>query len=312
MANKLPEGGVQVVEVDAARAGQKLDNFLLGQLPGVPRSLVYRIIRTGQVRINGKRCKPMQKLQLGDQVRVPPVRIEPTRAPRVPDAVVLDLESRIVFENTDLLALDKPAGLAVHGGSGLNWGVVDALRQSRPNQQPELVHRIDRETSGLLLLGKHPQATRQLQEQFRVRATSKRYFALLDGRLPEDWLAVEQPLAKTVRGGERFMVTADAGQDALTEFRRLENRGKSTFVEAVPVTGRTHQIRAHAVWLGMPCAGDARYSEEKRLGWWHRRGLQRLFLHAHALEITAPDGEVLHLSSPLPPDLAEILDILPV
>jgi RluA family pseudouridine synthase len=262
------------------------------------------IIEKSAYSLDGRHLSSSDRLRTGDAVAL-------WREPFEDDAEQPPLP--VVHEDPYLLVIDKPALVVVHPTARYHRHTVKVrLEAARPGEFLALIHRIDRETSGLLLLGKHPQATRQLQEQFRVRATSKRYFALLDGRLPEDWLAVEQPLAKTVRGGERFMVTADAGQDALTEFRRLENRGKSTFVEAVPVTGRTHQIRAHAVWLGMPCAGDARYSEEKRLGWWHRRGLQRLFLHAHALEITAPDGEVLHLSSPLPPDLAEILDILPV
>ena len=308
MVNKPPEAGVRIVEVDAAWAGQRLDNFLAAQLHDVPRSALYRIIRTGQVRINGKRCKPMQKLALGDQVRIPPLRVEPRAARRVPDAVVRDLESRIVFENADLLACDKPAGLAVHGGSGVAWGVVDAFRQSRPELEADLVHRLDRETSGLLLLGKHPQATRHLQAQFRERETAKRYLTLLDGRMPEDRMVVNQPLTKTLRGGERFMVAGSEGQSAFTEFRRLENRGSGTFAEALPLTGRTHQIRAHAVFLGMACAGDSRYAEPQRLLYWQKRGLERLFLHAHALEFTAPNGQELHLSCPLPPELTVVLD----
>lgn len=311
MVKKPPEAGVRIIEVGEARAGQRLDNFLAAQLPGLPRSALYRIIRTGQVRINGGRCKPMQKLVAGDQVRIPPLRTGTPATARVPDAVVNELQSRILFENDDLLACDKPAGVAVHGGSGVAWGVIDAFRQARPGTEPDLVHRLDRETSGLLLLGKHPQATRFLQQQFRLRETTKRYFALLDGRLPEDRVLVDQPLSKTVRGGERFMVAGPVGQAAQTEFRRLENRGRATFVEALPVTGRTHQIRAHAVYLGMACAGDPRYAEPQRLDWWRKRGLDRLFLHAHALEVTTPDGEVLHLSCPLPAELARVLDALP-
>jgi 23S rRNA pseudouridine955/2504/2580 synthase len=311
MVNKPREAGVRNVDIGDDRAGQRLDNFLTSQLPGVPRGALYRFIRTGQVRVNGKRCKPMQKLEAGDRVRIPPARIDNASPARVPDPVISELMSRLIWESDDLMAVDKPSGIAVHAGSGVAWGVIDAIRQARPKLEPDLVHRLDRETSGLLLLGKHPGATRWLQEQFRQRETAKRYFALLDGRLQEDRVLVDQPLAKTVRGGERFMVAGEDGKDALTEFRRLENRGAATFVEALPVTGRTHQIRAHAVWLDLPCAGDPRYQPEPRQALWRKRGLERLFLHAHALEFTAPDGERMHLSCPLPDDLSQVLDRLP-
>lgn len=310
MVKESPQSGVRVVPVPEGRGGQRLDNFLAGQLPGLPRSALYRIIRTGQVRVNGRRAKPFQKLEAGDEVRVPPVRLETSAPARVPDAVLAQLEAAIVHEDGDLLAIDKPSGIAVHGGSGVRWGVVDAMRQARPDADIGLAHRLDRETSGLLLLAKNLPALRHLQQQFKQRDTAKRYFALLDGRLAEDRVCIDRPLHKTERGGERFMVAGEAGKPALTEFRRLEDRGPYSFVEVLPVTGRTHQIRVHAAALGTPCAGDPKYSDDASRARWHRRGLDRLFLHAHALEVTNPGGEAIHLSCPLPAELASVLDRL--
>ena len=299
---------VRHVEVPEARAGQRLDNFLMSQLAGVPRSVIYRLIRTGQVRVNGKRAKPMAKLAAGDQVRVPPVRQDRAARPRVPDEVVTQLEAAVLYDDQGLLALDKPCGLAVHAGSGVRWGVVDALRQSRQDDDIGLVHRLDRETSGLLLLAKDPASLKRAQAQFRERSTTKKYFALLEGRLPQELLEVDEPLIKTQRGGERYMVVDPAGKRAVTRFRVLEAFPGSVFVEAEPITGRTHQIRAHAAFLGAPCAGDPRYSDAASLAAWKRRGLERLFLHAHALTLDDARGERLHLSCPLPAELAGVLD----
>jgi 23S rRNA pseudouridine955/2504/2580 synthase len=304
--------GSRVITVEVAhdRDGQRLDNFLSGRLKGVPRSLIYRIIRTGQVRVNGGRAKPMQKLQAGDRVRIPPVRFNAAEAPRVPEKVVQQLEAAVIHEDADLLACNKPAGMAVHSGSGIRWGVIDAFRQSRTDQSVELVHRLDRDTSGVLLLAKNRAALKHLQSQFEQRTTRKRYLTLLHGRLPEDKVIVDQPLAKQERGGERFTVVDDSGKPAITEFRRLETLRDGTFAEALPVTGRTHQIRAHALWLDQPCAGDERYSSAGRLEFWRNQGLNRLFLHAHALEFEALNGEPMHVSCELPDELRLIIDRL--
>jgi 23S rRNA pseudouridine955/2504/2580 synthase len=300
--------GVRLETVPPDRKGQRLDNFLLALLPGLPRSAVYKIVRTGQVRVNGKRCKPFQKLRAGDEVRVPPVQIEAREAPRVPAGIIDAIEEGIVHEAADLIVCNKPSGIAVHGGSGLSWGLIEALRQSRDNPALDLVHRLDRETSGILLVAKNGEALRRLQRQFAQRETRKSYLSLLDGRLPGDLWTVNEPLAKREVSGERFMVVDPEGKPSQTTFRRIENVGDSTFVEVMPLTGRTHQIRAHAVFLNAPCAGDPRYLEEKALARWRRRGLERLFLHAHALEIEGPDGESQHFSCPLPDELRKVLD----
>lgn len=292
------------------RDGQRLDNFLMAQLPGLPRSAVYKIVRTGQVRVNGKRAKPFKKLRAGDEVRIPPVQTRHQQAARVPDSVVERIEASIVHEDGDLIVCNKPSGIAVHGGSGLDWGLIEALRQSRNDKGLDLVHRLDRETSGLLLVAKNGKALRELQGRFERRETDKGYLTLLHGRLPGDLWTVDEPLAKREVSGERFMVVDPEGKPSVTTFRRLENVGDATFAEARPLTGRTHQIRAHAVFLDAPCAGDPRYLSEEALALWRKRGLDRLFLHAHSLAFDGLNGEPVHFSCPLPEELSRVLDRL--
>lgn len=290
------------------RDRQRLDNFLMAQLPGLPRSAVYKIVRTGQVRVNGKRAKPFQKLRTGDEVRIPPVEAQDRSVARVPDAVIERIERDIVHEDDNLIVCNKPSGIAVHGGSGLSWGLIEALRQSRRDDGLDLVHRLDRETSGILLVAKRGDALRELQGRFARRETKKSYLTLLHGRLPGDLWTVDEPLAKREVSGERFMVVAPDGKPSQTTFRRIDNLGDATFVEAFPLTGRTHQIRAHAAFLNAPCAGDPRYLDDRTVELWRRRGLERLFLHAHALEFEGVDGEPEHFSCPLPDELRSVLD----
>ncbi|NRB72087.1 MAG: RluA family pseudouridine synthase [Xanthomonadales bacterium] len=299
-----------MMAVPEDRDRQRLDNFLMAQLPGVPRSAVYKLIRTGQVRVDGKRAKPFQKLNAGEQVRIPPVRLQERTVPRVPDAVIEQLEKSLLFEDENMLVCNKPAGLAVHGGSGLDWGLIEALRQSRSSEQLDLVHRLDRETSGILLVAKNGKALRALQARFAQRETEKRYLTLLQGRLPGDKWTVDEPLLKQEHHGERFMIVHPSGKPSVTRFLRLENLGPATFAEAIPVTGRTHQIRAHAVFLGAPCAGDARYLDDDSLRKWRRRGLERLFLHAHSLAFDDVHGTPQHFSCPLPDELRLTMDRL--
>jgi 23S rRNA pseudouridine955/2504/2580 synthase len=306
----------------------------MARLPGVPRSLVYRIIRTGQVRVNGRRAKPFLKLAVGDQVRVPPVSRTARDKAQVPRAVLDRLAGAIMHEDEHLLVCDKPAGIAVHSGSGISWGLIDALRQLRNDPNLDLVHRLDRDTSGVMVLAKSGEAVRHLQRQFARHRARKRYLALLQGVLPEERLVLRQPLLRRERSGQRQVVVDAAGQDAETRFRELERYGRpppgSSLVEAEPVTGRTHQIRAHAVFLGSPLAGDARYGTAKSLAVWKELGLRRLFLHAHVLEFDAldedaPDRDAPHrasgkkggrsgrrllFSAPLPDELREVLDRL--
>lgn len=310
MQNAKKASAVRLVQVSANRAGQRLDNFVLAQLPGLPRSAVYRVIRKGQVRINGGRARPDSRLREGDQVRIPPALISERGPAQVPENVLQRIRESIHFAHSEFLLLDKPAGLAVHGGSGIRWGVIDALRHLYPAEEIELVHRLDRDTSGCLLVTRNPGALRVLRAQFRLRSTEKRYLCLTQGRFREDRQVVDAPLAKSGRTGDRYMTVSRHGKQAVTEFRLLEHYGRHSFVEAVPLTGRTHQIRAHAAFLGIPLAGDSRYGKPSGMEYWKSKGLQRLFLHAHALAFQFPDAERQQFSVPLPDELRQVLDAL--
>lgn len=300
--------GVRTVTVGSERADQRLDNFLARYLHGLPRAAIYRLIRTGQVRVNGGRARPSRRLEPGDEVRIPPARVAGRTGIDIPPGALRQLEAAIIYEDADFLVLDKPAGLAVHGGSGVRWGVIDAIRKLRPDDTFELAHRLDRETSGCLLLARNTRSLRNLHVQFRGQQANKQYLALMDGVLPEDKVVVDAPLSKQLRSGERFMAAGQGGKPAVTEFRRLENYSGYSFVEARPVTGRTHQIRAHAAHLGLALAGDPRYASGERLETWKRKGLDRLFLHAHALTINDADGVPRQWTCGLPQDLRDFLN----
>lgn len=295
------------VEVSQDRDGQRLDNFLSTQLRGVPKAAIYRLIRTGQVRVNGGRCKPDRKLQAGDSVRVPPARVNEPGTFVVSDAVIQQLEDSILFEDKNFLVLDKPVGMAVHSGSGLPWGVIEALRQARPGQYIELAHRIDRETSGCLVLALNGQALRHLSTLFREGRVQKRYLCLMDGRLPEDLVTVNAPAGKGVFEDEDSEGTEEPGKPSLTRFRRLQDYPEYSYVEAEILTGRTHQIRQHALHLGLPLAGDPKYTRKPSLKKWKARGLKRMFLHAHHVEFEGMDGEPVLVNSNLPEALRSVL-----
>ena len=309
--------GVRVVRVPEDRAGQRLDNFLLGQLKGAPRSLVYKIVRSGQVRVNGGRAKAERKLEAGDEVRVPPVRVEEesVRA-KPPEAFMKRLEDAIVFEDERLLALNKPSGVASHGGSGISHGAIETLRALRPGQMLELVHRLDRDTSGLLIVAKKRSALSEMQALLREdhgAGIIKRYQTLLVGRMPDGVMTVDAPLHVGLRqGGERHVQVNAIGKRSISHFKVLERRGGQSFCEVRIETGRTHQIRVHAQHIGHPVAADDKYGSEsvnKRLR--DQIGLKRLFLHAASLEFSLDNGKypyVLH--APLAPELAEALDRL--
>ena len=294
---------VQLVRVDPQRDGQRLDNFLIGLLgPSVPRSLVYRLVRTGQVRVNKSRAKPMQKLRAGDEVRVPPVRLDESAAKTLPAGLVQQVRRCIIEQTPEYVILDKPAGLAMHGGSGLTYGLMDAIAEIDAAWRP--VHRLDRPTSGLLVLARGHQALVSLQRAFVRREVDKRYFALLTGRLPEDRVRVDAPLKKiTDRSGQRRVIVDDEGQSAVSEFRLIERLPGYSFVEVSIETGRTHQIRAHARAMDLPITGDELYNEQLAPA-----GLKRLFLHAHFLSLPWPEARVF--SSPLPEELSAALDVL--
>lgn len=292
-----------MLEVSPEFAGQRIDNFLRNQLKGVPKTLIYRILRKGEVRVNKGRVKPEYKLQAGDLVRVPPLRLAERDEP-VPLAQGLleRLEAAIVYEDKALIVLNKPAGIAVHGGSGLSYGVIEALRQLRPDaKELELVHRLDRDTSGLLMVAKKRSMLRHLHQELRGDGVDKRYMALVRGRWESGKKQVNAPLLKnTLRSGERMVEVTDEGKEALTLFRVLRRFGDfATLVEARPVTGRTHQIRVHARHAGHAIAGDSKYGDEDFSREIRELGGKRLFLHAYGLKVPLPDGGELNLEAPV-------------
>lgn len=306
---------VRTIKVPGDREGQRLDNFLLGQLKGAPRSLVYKLVRSGQVRVNGGRAKAERKLEAGDEVRIPPVRLAEEGNKAMPPVSFMErLEAAIVFEDARLLALNKPTGVASHGGSGISFGVIETMRALRPSQTFELVHRLDRDTSGLLIIAKKRSALTELQALMREDGgIQKRYLALLTGRMPDGMMSVDAPLHVGLRqGGERHVQVNPVGKASLSHFKVLERRGGHSYCEVQIETGRTHQIRVHAQHIGHPVAGDDKYGDplvNKRLR--EQLGLKRLFLHAASLQFTLAAGLAPYvLNAPLAPELAEVLDRL--
>jgi 23S rRNA pseudouridine955/2504/2580 synthase len=304
---------VRHVPIDAERAGQRLDNYLLGELKGVPRSHVYRLIRSGQVRVNSGRTNPSYRLQAGDRVRVPPVGVRPAaRHTATPDRLEW-LAERIIHEDARILVLDKPAGLAVHGGSGVSLGCIEALRLLRPDSKDlELAHRLDRDTSGVLLLAKRRSALRVLHELLREGLVDKRYLTLVKGRWPEGTREIDAPLVTRRVGGEARVKVDDSGKEARSTFRLVDRFGKTASLLEVSIdTGRTHQIRVHAAHAGHPVAGDERYGDKDFDEYLKAFGLTRMFLHAHSLSFDWPDtGEPFSASAPLPEDLKSVLTAL--
>ncbi|MBD9537226.1 RluA family pseudouridine synthase [Stenotrophomonas sp. STM01] len=305
-----------MIKVPEDRAGQRLDNFLLGQLKGAPRSLVYKLVRSGQVRVNGGRAKADRKLEAGEEVRVPPVNLSEVGDKAPPPASFLQrMEQAIVFEDAKLLVINKPSGVASHGGSGISHGAIETMRALRPNLNLELVHRLDRDTSGLLILAKKRSALSELQAMLREDhgGIQKRYLTLLVGRMPDGVMSVDAPLLVGLRqGGERHVQVNQGGKPSLSHFRVLERRGGHSYCEVRIETGRTHQIRVHAQHIGHPVAGDDKYGDpavNKRLR--EQIGLKRLFLHAASLEFALDAGKTPYvLNAPLAPELAEALDRL--
>ena len=305
--NKV-SSGVSHVEVSSDREGQRLDNFLAARLKGVPRSVVYRIIRTGQVRVNGRRAKPSNRLMAGDSVRIPPATSRHQGSTDIPPSVLELLNRSVCFEQQGVMVIDKPAGMAVHSGSGLAWGVVDVVRKMRPEMAVDLAHRLDRETSGCLLLALQRNALAHLNSQIINNEIDKRYLCLLDGPLPSDVVNVDKPIARTERAGQRFMQVDQAGKPAQSSFKLLHQYGEFSFVEVQLHTGRTHQIRVHAAHLGLPLAGDKRYASSARQKFWKKRAVRRLFLHAHQLRFHTGDGHEQLVNSNLPEDLRTTLN----
>lgn len=308
--DERPRSGVRIVDVPAAHADRRLDNFLATQFEGAPRAFIYRVIRSGEVRVNGRRASPGQRLQAGDKVRLPPFAHATTAPPRIPRPVLARIEAAILHEDARLLVIDKPAGIAVHGGSGLEYGVIDVVRELRPDAgRIDLVHRLDRETSGCLLFARDPVTLRQLNELLRRGEMDKAYVALLAGQLPERPVDCRAPLALVPdRHGEKRAVVSPDGAHARTLFRVRERFAGATLADVELDTGRTHQIRAHAAHLGHPVAGDERYGDPAFNRTMKQAGLRRLFLHAARLEFTL--DRPLSFTAPLPAELAAVLSAL--
>ncbi|MBH3440792.1 23S rRNA pseudouridine(955/2504/2580) synthase RluC [Pseudomonas luteola] len=295
--------GVQLFEVSSELAGQRIDNYLRTLLKGAPKTLIYRILRKGEVRVNKGRIKPDYRLQAGDIIRIPPMRLPEKDEPApVSQALAELMEAAIVYEDKTLIVINKPAGIAVHGGSGVSLGVIEVFRQIRPDAKDlELVHRLDRDTSGLLMIAKRRSMLRHLHEALRGDGVDKRYHALVRGHWPAAKKQIRAPLMKNnLRSGERMVEVNVEGKDALTEFRVLRRYGDfATLVEAKPVTGRTHQIRVHAKHAGHSIAGDPKYGDEAFSREIRDLGGKRLFLHAASLNVPLPDGETLQLTAPV-------------
>ncbi len=306
---------VQFVDISEDEAGQRIDNFLLARLKGVPKSMIYRIIRKGEVRVNKGRIKPEYKLAPADKVRIPPVRIEEREQAPVSASLnkVAVLADCILYEDDAILVLNKPSGTAVHGGSGLSFGVIEGLRALRPEAHYlELVHRLDRDTSGILLIAKKRSALRALHEQLRLKQMQKDYLALVSGEWSSQVKVIQAALEKNIlQSGERIVRVSDAGKPSETRFKVEERFDIATLVKASPVTGRTHQIRVHALHAGHPIAFDDRYGDREFDSQLAGTGLKRLFLHASSLKFTHPKtGEEMRVHAPLDDKLTHCLKVL--
>ena len=310
--------GVRRLVVDEHSAGQRLDNFLLRELKGVPKALVYRVIRSGEVRLNKGRASADSRVAEGDVLRVPPLRLPAARAEQPLAATAPPREFAVLFEDEHLLAIDKPAGVAVHGGSGVSFGVIEQLRRARPDAKfLELVHRLDKETSGILLLAKKRSALNALQDQFRARETAKVYAALVFGAWPARLKVIDQALLKGHdAAGERHVRVAAAGVDgaqrSITLVRVACAYAGATLLDVTLKTGRTHQIRVHLASQGHPIVGDPKYGDFARnKAFAKETGFDRMFLHARALAFDHPvGGGRVALESPLPEPCQRLCDTL--
>lgn len=304
---------VRLLEVTEEQAGQRLDNFIQRVLGDLPRSRIYRVIRKGEVRVNGHRAGPETRLQAHDRIRIPPVKVLPAADPGRPSAALLEtIRAAVVRTEPDLMVLDKPSGVAVHGGSGISFGAIEALRALHPGETLELVHRLDRDTSGVLLVARNMGTLRTLHALLREGAFEKRYLTLLQGKWELGRKRIDVPLRTDTRvGGERTVRVAPDGKPSLSEFRPVEFYGKrATLMEVSLFTGRTHQIRVHAQHAGHPVAGDAKYGDAEFNEEMKRLGLGRMFLHANSVSFVWPGHGEFSVNTPLPPDLAAVLDNL--
>ena len=307
-----PNGGVRLLTVDEGSDGQRLDNYLIGQLKGVPKSWIYRVMRRGEIRVNKGRCKPDRRIQQGDVVRIPPVRLAQRQSEGPAPGLIERIESAIVYEDAGLLIVNKPSGVAVHGGSGLSHGIIEILRAARPDAPfLELAHRLDRDTSGCLMVAKSRKVLRELQDRQRAGAIDKRYLALLVGKTRKGAWRVDQPLRKyTLKSGERVVRIDPEGKPAITDFEVVRQFDGFTLVAAELRTGRTHQIRVHAAAVQMPIAGDPKYGDEDANRAARGLGLKRLFLHASSLRWAEGSRQAFSVEAPLPDELQSVLSQL--
>jgi 23S rRNA pseudouridine955/2504/2580 synthase len=304
--------GVQIIEISERQDGQRLDNVLMFLLKGIPRSAIYRLIRTGQVRLNGKRCKPLSRVGAGDKLRIPPVRQRSPADSKIPENLIEQLRSAVLFEDEHYLVLDKPAGIPVHAGTGFSFGVIDAVRKAWALEQIDLAHRLDRETSGCLVLGKNRAALIRMQSLMHTDSARKSYFALLMDRLPDPRMEIDLALRRSqLKGGERMVLVDPEGKPARSVFRVLEQYRFADFVEVRLLTGRTHQIRVHSAAIGHPVAGDKKYGDREFNKKMRSCGLNRMFLHAHQIDLPGTDDETIPVHAPLPDDLRAVLDAIP-
>lgn len=304
--------GVKFIEVEAEFQGQRLDNYLLARLKGLPKSRLYRALRTGEVRVNKGRVKPDHRVQAGDSIRIPPFELKPEQAnPHASQRLLSFMEQRILYEDLGLMVINKPSGIPVHGGTGLNGGVIEYLRQLHPQAKfLELVHRLDKETSGCLLIAKKRQV---LLELHRLLANKehihKRYIALVKGKWQGGTRKVSMALLKNhLKSGERVVRVSDEGKLATTIFNPLEHYSNATLLEAIPITGRTHQIRVHAAEIGHPLAGDDKYGDSDFNKSLRPLGLKRLFLHAADISFQLEGQPKLKIEAPLEEDLKKFLE----
>ncbi|MDH5191145.1 MAG: 23S rRNA pseudouridine(955/2504/2580) synthase RluC [Gammaproteobacteria bacterium] len=306
---------VQLIDIGEGSDGQRIDNFLVTLLKGVPKSRIYRILRKGEVRVNKGRIKPEYRLKIGDQVRIPPIRLSESGQNKItPSGHALDwIDNSILYEDDHLLILNKPSGIAVHGGSGMSHGVIEALRAKRPKAPYlELVHRIDRETSGCLMIAKRRSMLRRLHELLREGGMDKSYLTLLQGQWQKGKCKIDLSLQKNVlSSGERMVKVDESGKSSLSLFEPVTIYKHASLMRVEIFTGRTHQIRVHAAHSGHPVAGDSRYGDKEFNKAMRKKGLKRLFLHAHSLSfvLEEPRKEV-DISAPLPDDLRAVIDQL--
>lgn len=305
----MPRIGVRTLEISPDQSGRRLDNYLSGILKNVPKSFIYRIIRRGEVRVNGSRSRPDTKLASKDLIRIPPVTESDRTDPVISAAKRTLISQSIVYENAAILVLNKPAGLAVHGGSGLHYGAIDIVRDLRPeNPAIELAHRLDRDTSGCLVFAKDYPALRQIQRQMSSPDSDKTYIALLTGEVLKTPQLIDLRLTTTRVGGEKKTIVASDGKHAATEFSTIESIAGMSLSKARISTGRTHQIRVHAAATGHPIAGDKKYGDLALNAHLRKRGLRRMFLHAQSITLR-PGDEVqsITIEAPLPGDLSDFL-----